>query len=104
MSSRLEINVGMMCGSIPCMKPLYTHLRKENSVGGSHSSDSYQVSDRFARKAENAIYRDYDIERSSGLAEPPCTQSEDSILPRTVTNGQVETRVQGPDAPRSPPV
>ncbi|KAH8749862.1 hypothetical protein F5883DRAFT_528253 [Diaporthe sp. PMI_573] len=77
---------------------------QENSVGGSHSSDSYQVSDRFARKAENAIYRDYDIERSSGPAEPPCTQSEDSILPRTVTNGQVETRVQGPDAPRSPPV
>ncbi|KKY35465.1 putative integral membrane family protein [Diaporthe ampelina] len=99
----LEINVGMMCGSMPCMKPLYARLRYGKSVGQSASTGSYQLSDRFASKAGNAIYRHHDIEHTSGPAEMPRAESEDSILPRAVTYGQVETRVQGPSSPRGPP-
>lgn len=103
MSLRLEINVGMMCGSIPCMKPLYARLRYGKSVNQSASTGSYQLSDRFASKAGNAIYRHHDIEHTTGPAEVPRAESEDSILPRGVTYGQVETRVQGPSSPRGPP-
>lgn len=86
--NRLEICIGMICGSIPCVKPLYTRLRYGKARATSTSAGSYQLSDRavFANKArtQNTIYRSQEIEFSSGPAVSPRPESEDSILPRTI--------------------
>lgn len=108
----------MICGSLPCIKPLYTRLRHGNkSLGLSGASSSsgprvsaYQLSERkrFAANSSDGsggnkpttIYRSHNIEYSSGPALIPRTESEDSILPRTMTayGGHVETQVRGPSA------
>lgn len=113
-NSSLEICIGMICGSLPCIKPLYTRLRHGNkSIGLSadsslgRRSSAYQLSNRkrFASSDESsskpaAIYRSHNIEYSSGPAIVPRTESEDSILPRNMTayGGHVETLVRGPSA------
>lgn len=110
----LEICIGMICGSLPCIKPLYTRLRHGNkSIGLSadsssgHRPSAYQLSDRkrFASSDDRSIkpagiYRSHNIEYSIGPAVVPRTESEDSILPRNMMayGGHVETLVRGPSA------
>lgn len=104
----------MICGSLPCIKPLYTRLRYGNkslSITAASSSSgrrpsAYQLSDRkhFASSdgsgKPTAIYRSHNIEYNSGPVVVPRTESEDSILPRNMTayGGHVETLVRGPSA------
>ncbi|KAJ4394815.1 hypothetical protein N0V93_004035 [Gnomoniopsis smithogilvyi] len=113
----LEICIGMICGSLPCIKPLYTRLRHgdkslslsaaSSSLGGPHRPSAYQLSDRkrFTGAGGGAgsvdilsssgggggkptgIYRSHNIEYSSGPAVIPRTESEDSILPRNMMTG-----------------
>lgn len=106
----------MICGSLPCLKPLYTRLHHGNkslglpatSSSGRHPS-AYQFSDlkRFGNSdggggssKPTAIYRSHNIEYTSGPAVVPRTESEDSILPRNMTayGGHVETLLRGPSA------
>lgn len=104
----------MICGSLPCIKPLYTRLRHGNkslSLPATTSSSlgrrpsAYQLSDRKRFVSSDgsmptAIYRSHNIEFSSGPAVDPRNESEDSILPRNMTayGGHVETLVRGPSA------
>lgn len=100
-----------MCGSLPCIKPLYSRLRRNGTslkVPSGKTEESYQLPSSAGWKsaksaaaaagaaagADNAIYYSHDIEFSSAPVAPRRADSQDSILPRNMNyGGHVETRV-----------
>lgn len=90
---RLEICVGMMCGSLPCIKPLYSRVRYGKL--GDSAPESHQLSGRTkSAMGDNAIiFFAQDVEFSVTPAPLPRAESQDSILPRTLNYGRVDTQV-----------
>lgn len=90
---RLEICVGMMCGSLPCIKPLYSRVRYGKLKDS--TAASYQLSSptRKTGKGENAIYFSQDVEFSVQPAPPFRPDSQASMIPRTLTYGHAESQV-----------
>lgn len=88
----------MICGSLPCIKPLYSRVRYgklEDSAAA-----SYQLSSARKRpKGENAIYFSQDVEFSVQPAPPLRADSQDSMLPRALTYGRAEAKVHSVPKP-----
>ena len=93
----MEICVGMICGSLACLKPFYQSLRGHypappSLFPGTSLKDSQDKSP--------GIYRTYDIECRSSPVDLDVeldvrTRSEDLILPNYQGCGSVKTVVNG---------
>lgn len=81
-----------MCGSLPCIKPLYSRVRYGKPKDSANAS--YQLSShKKGLKGENAIYFSQDVEFSGQPVPSFRADSQDSMLPRTLSYCHTETQV-----------
>jgi hypothetical protein len=86
----MEICVAMICGSIPCLKPLYHHITGRSKSKISSSSSSHPSNGTGAFRSKHTKYG-VDI---SVLREDR-SKSQESILPRTFQHDDIEMGLTG---------
>jgi hypothetical protein len=86
----MEICVGMICGSLPCLKPLYHHIkhggRSPTTISTSSRTASHSTSKWLRSRDRNSKYspqKSVDLELEERNIR---SKSEESILPRAHTD------------------